>query len=186
MSEIFKAPDVPEPSGELNKVDDTFQAAQRMAFVGAGAGGCRIADAFYQIGYRRVFCINTTEKDMLDLQCPNRLILKTGQEGGAGKDPEKGRAAVEENFGTVVDKMRDFWGDQIDRIFICLGAGGGTGTGAAMPLIKAAQKYADTIGIEGGSENKIGVNMYDTDRTMIFIGSKDWYRCPVVATHYYR
>lgn len=45
-------------------VEDTFQGAIKMAFVGAGQGGGRIAQAFYDMGYRRVCAVNTTPQDL--------------------------------------------------------------------------------------------------------------------------
>lgn len=153
---IFDAPDIPESDLEaIKEVEDAFKSAEKVAIVGAGAGGCRVADAFWNLGYRRVLVLNTTDQDMAKLACPNRLILG-GDGGGAGKDPAKGKLAVERGMETVVDKMREVFGRTVDRIILCVGGGGGTGTGAAIPLIEAAKRFADSIGM-ADFEKKIGL-----------------------------
>lgn len=156
---IFDAPDIPEADAKGQaEIADTFTAAEKVAFIGAGAGGCRVADAFWKLGYRRVLALNTTDQDMAQLACPNRLII--GAASGAGKDPAKGKLAVEAEMGTVVDKMREVFGPA-KRILICCGGGGGTGTGAAIPLIEAAKRYADATGME----KKIGLIVTVPKRT---------------------
>jgi len=148
---LFDAPDIPDVDGEKNVIEDEFSGAQNFAFVGAGAGGCRIADAFWKQGYRRVVEINTTEQDMQSLACPNTLILPVG---GAAKEPKKGLEAIEGNSGKIIDKLREGLGDDVDRVLICAGSGGGTGTGSVIPLMRCVQKYLDGIGKD--SNKKVG------------------------------
>ena len=62
---------------------------------------------------------------------------------GAGMKPEIGRQAAEENYENIVDALKG-----ADIVFISAGLGGGTGTGAAPVVAKAAQEVgALTIGV---------------------------------------
>ena len=152
---LFDAPEIPEVAEEelAKVVDDTFESAIKFAIIGSGAGGCRLADAFYKRGYQRVFCINTTEQDMMNIQCPNKLIIDAG---GASKDPNKGKDAISSHKETLVDKFRESFGEEVERIIVCVGAGGGTGTGSALVLLDAAKKFLDTVGV-ADVEKKVGI-----------------------------
>ena len=61
-------------------------------------------------------------------------------DGGAGKDPAKAEKLFNGRKEDVLDFMRDSFGDDIDRIFVCAGAGGGSGAGMCEPLIHAAEE----------------------------------------------
>ena len=50
--------------------------------------------------------------------------------------------------------MRYSFGDDFDRVFICVGAGGGTGAGTLAPLVDTSKELQETIGIKN---NKVGV-----------------------------
>ena len=76
---------------------DKFEGAVQMAFVGAGQGGGRIAQSFFDMGYSRVCAVNTTEQDLKSLTIENKLVIGRGKRGGAGKDPEQGRLAAKES-----------------------------------------------------------------------------------------
>ena len=139
--------------------------AEHVAIVGAGAGGSRIADAFFALGYE-TFWVNTTDQDAgKGLQCPNKVIISSGEQlDGAAKDPEKGRRAFEVCSSDVIEAMNMHWHTP-DRILICVGAGGGTGSGAALPLIDAAKKYADLARMQGDISKKVGVIVSVPKRT---------------------
>jgi cell division GTPase FtsZ len=49
--------------------------------------------------------------------------------------------------------MRQSFGEDIERIIICAGAGGGTGSGSALPLYKLARYYLQQI----GAKDKVGM-----------------------------
>jgi len=154
MSDIFDIPDVSEAEEKEDRIlDEGFIPALKMSFVGAGAGGCRIADAFWRLGYRRVLCINTTEQDMDKIQCPNKLIIPVS---GAAKDPKKGEEALYKDIGLVVDKLRSSWGDEVDHAFIVVGAGGGTGTGSVRPLLQAIHQFRDAVRLSI-NKKKVGI-----------------------------
>ena len=74
---------------------DAKEVAVKFGIIGAGQGGNRLADTFYQIGYRRVCAINTTPQDFLGLSLPtDRQRVLEASEGGAGKDPDIGKKAL--------------------------------------------------------------------------------------------
>ena len=59
-------PDVEAPVVKHHEVQDAFNydVAFKMAFVGIGQGGGRIAETFYKQGYRRVVAINSAMEDL--------------------------------------------------------------------------------------------------------------------------
>lgn len=125
---------------------DAKNLAIKFGVIGTGQGGARLADIFYQIGYRRVCAINTTSQDFLGLTLPaaNQKVLQG--KGGAGKDPAKGWESLKNSQEDVLNLMRHSFGEDIERIMICVGAGGGTGSGSAIPLFKLAKYYLANLG----------------------------------------
>lgn len=132
---------------------DAKQLAIKFGIIGSGQGGSKLADTFYQIGYRRVCAVNTTAQDFLGLELPKKRQLVIESQGGAGKDPKKGELALKASKEDVLTTMRHSFGEDIERILICVGAGGGTGTGTAKGLIKLARYYLNNLGKDG----KVGV-----------------------------
>tara|TARA_Y100001938_G_scaffold71254_2_gene98796 strand:+ start:12098 stop:13240 length:1143 start_codon:yes stop_codon:yes gene_type:complete len=131
-------PKAPEPVQETNK--DECDVAFKFAFVGAGQGGSRIAEAFHRLGYRKLSAINTAQQDLNTINLDHKLCIG---EGGAGKNPEVAKSKFSEHKEDVIDFMRGVFGDDFDRIFICAGAGGGTGAGTSIPLIHAAKELCE-------------------------------------------
>ena len=142
----INVPDIPLPSAavEDKSIKDTFNGAFKFAFIGAGQGGSRIAQAFYQLGYRRVCAINTAEQDLATIQLPaaNKMCLGGG---GAGKDPNIAAKVYREKREDVLDFMKRSFGPEVDRIFVCISAGGGTGNGCAMELINTAHELSAAL-----------------------------------------
>ena len=148
---IVDLPDIPMPEGgeDSSIVKDECEGAFRFAFIGAGQGGSRIAESFWKLGYRRVCCVNTTSQDLAAIAIPdsNKLVMDIGT-GGAGKEPSKGAQAVKVHYEDVYDLMRRSFGREFDRIFVCIGAGGGTGSGACGSLIEIAHDMAQALKVE--------------------------------------
>lgn len=136
------------PASKPVVIDDTFdyETAFRMAFLGTGQGGCRIANTFWNIGYRRVALFNTTDQDFhedgINLQVP-RLCLGGG---GAGKDTARAKAQLSGREEEVWDLMIRAWGNGVDCALVCVSLGGGTGSGTAVELVKLARKYLEAKG----------------------------------------
>jgi cell division GTPase FtsZ len=140
-------------------VKDECDAGFKLAFVGAGQAGARIVESFYKLGYRRVCAVNTTSKDLVGIQIPeeNKLVLDIG-EGGAGKDATKGARAIDDYKEDVYDLMRRCFGKEYDRVIVCVGAGGGTGTGACTRLIEVCRESVQSLRIETpGGDPAVGV-----------------------------
>lgn len=159
---IVDVPDIPMPEEDVQineEVNDECKGAFRMAFVGTGQGGSRIAESFWKLGYRRVCCVNTTGQDLKGIDIPesNKLVMDIGS-GGAGKDPAKGEKAAKKYYEDVYDLMRRSFGKKFDRIVICVGAGGGTGSGSTSILIEIAHDIARSFRIEEeGGKTAVGV-----------------------------
>ena len=116
-------------------VDDAFDydVGARMAFVGAGQCGGRLARAFYNLGYRRVAVVNTTDQDFEDL--PQSMARHSLQTQGAAKDTEAAREAVRGREAEVSELIQRSLGDDLEQVFVCAGVGGGSGGGLAGPLV---------------------------------------------------
>ena len=81
-------PEIPIPAAAEKKevAKDECDVAFKFAFIGAGQGGSRIAEAFYNLGYRKLSAINTAQQDLNTIKLDNKLCIG---DGGAGKDPAK-------------------------------------------------------------------------------------------------
>ena len=113
--------------------------------IGVGGGGGNAVNHMYREGIHDVnFVVCNTDNQALD-ESPVPIKLQLGSEGlGAGNRPEKARAAAEES----IEQVKDMLNDGCRMAFITAGMGGGTGTGAA-PIIAKAAKDMDilTVGI---------------------------------------
>ena len=127
-----------------------FKVAFNIAFVGVGEAGGRIANTFYELGYRRVCAINGAEEIVELSEGIRKLHLQTG---GAGKDPERGANQVSRRDEEIFDLFTRTLGKSSDYIVVCAGLGGGTGGGAAPKVIEVARKYMEE---HGHSANRVG------------------------------
>lgn len=123
-------------------VADAGAKAEKVCFVGVGQAGCKIADAFWAKGYRRVLLLNTTEQDMAGLECPNRVIMQ-GAGHGAGKNRAVGKAAAEASREEILRAMFKAFGTDFERVVVCTSGGGGTGSGASPTVVQIARTYCD-------------------------------------------
>ena len=99
-------PDIPLPDDDPLEdavVDEFDDAAFNFAVVGVGQGGSRLAESFWNLGYRRVGVINTAQQDLSLIKMPESNKLLIG-DGGAGKNPD----AADEVFRTRYEDILDF------------------------------------------------------------------------------
>lgn len=145
-------PEIPMPVVEKKKEvkKDECDVAFKFAFIGAGQGGSRIAEAFYNLGYRKLAAINTAQQDLNTIKLDAKLCIG---DGGAGKDPAKAESLFNDKKEDVLDFVRDSFGEDIDRIFVCAGAGGGSGAGTCEPLIHTAREVQRIV---GSGTDKVG------------------------------
>ncbi|WP_219893835.1 cell division protein FtsZ [Aquisediminimonas profunda] len=125
MSIEFMAPEVDE-------------LRPRISVIGVGgAGGNAIANMIAAQVQGVDFIVANTDAQALNTSPAERRLqlgLKITQGLGAGSRPEIGRAAAEETIETVEKAL-----DGAHMCFIAAGMGGGTGTGAAPVIAKAAR-----------------------------------------------
>jgi cell division GTPase FtsZ len=140
-------------------VQNQNKGSTRYAWIGAGQCGGRLVKSFYDLGYRKVLAVNTTHNDLDLLNIPQsqKFLMDTG-ERGAGKDMKRGERAVQQNQQEILHLARKTFGTEVDRIMVCFGAGGGTGSGGVVGSIEIAKRYARYIGLENPNR-KVGVIM---------------------------
>ena len=141
-------PPPPQEKEEVKEIKDEVEVSFNFAFMGAGQGGSRVAEGFYKLGYRKIAVLNTAEQDLNTINLDNKLLIGSG---GAGKDPSQGEKAFSSRKEDVLDFMKYSFGEEVDRVFVCAGAGGGTGAGTVAPLVKTAQEYQESVGSKSKS-----------------------------------
>lgn len=173
-------PDIPMPEAqESSEIADTFSAGFKFAFVGAGQGGGRIAQTFHKIGYRRVCAVNSAEQDLATLNIPNKMCF--GSSGGAGKHPDVARAAFKERKEDILDFMKRSFGPGVDKVFVCAGAGGGTGAGTTIHLVDTAIELQKAMKVKNtkvgvivalpklAEGKRVAANAYNTLNDLLFL-----------------
>jgi cell division protein FtsZ len=119
----------------------------RIGVIGVGgAGGNAIANMMQADVQGVDFIVANTDAQALNNSTADRRIqlgLRITQGLGAGSRPEIGRAAAEETLDEIIAAL-----DGAHMCFIAAGMGGGTGTGAAPVIAKAARdKGILTVGV---------------------------------------
>lgn len=116
--------------------------------IGVGGGGSNAVNHMYKQGIKGVdFVVCNTDSQALDVS-PVPVKIQLGSsltEGrGAGSLPDVGKNAAIEN----INEIQDILAKNTKMVFVTAGMGGGTGTGAA-PVIARAARELDilTVGI---------------------------------------
>lgn len=129
------------------QIETEMEKAAVIKVIGVGGGGCNAVNRMVEAGLQGVdfIAVNT------DRQALNRCLAETKvQIGekltrglGAGANPEVGQRAAEETLDEITALI-----DGADMIFVTAGMGGGTGTGAAPIIAKAARDMGIlTVGV---------------------------------------
>ena len=126
-------------SSPVRTITDNFAAdpAFKLGIIGVGQCGNNIAQAFHRLGYRRVLLVNTAQTD-LDAIADQIAKLPIDKQG-AGKDPALGKAKVEAKSTQIRNGMLREFGEDFEKIVVCIGLGGGTGSGGGPEVIKLAK-----------------------------------------------
>lgn len=108
---------------------------------GVGGGGSNAVNHMYDLGIADVsFMVCNTDRQAL-YRSPVPIKVRLGEkltEGlGAGNNPERGREAALESLDEIVEVFKR---EGTKMVFITAGMGGGTGTGAAPVIAKAAKE----------------------------------------------
>ncbi|MCT8990605.1 cell division protein FtsZ [Chelativorans sp. SCAU2101] len=130
----------------LQKPDIT-ELKPRITVFGVGGGGGNAVNNMITAGLRGVeFVVANTDAQALTMSKAERLIQLGANvtEGlGAGSQPEVGQAAAEECIDEIMDHLSN-----THMCFVTAGMGGGTGTGAAPVVARAArEKGILTVGV---------------------------------------
>ncbi|MCR5773920.1 MAG: cell division protein FtsZ [Lachnospiraceae bacterium] len=118
---------------------DASEYACKIMVIGVGGAGNNALNRMVDVGIRGVelMAVNTDLKDLRSCKAPNYVQIgqKLTKGLGAGADPERGEKAAEESIDEIKGRIEGY-----DMVFITCGMGGGTGTGAAPVIARAAKE----------------------------------------------
>lgn len=121
---------------ELAELLDSVSA--RILVAGVGGAGNNAITRLMEVGVEgaETLALNTDAQDLYFCNSHHKLLLGKETCGGlgAGNNPDVGEAAAIESYEEIKDTVRG------DLVFITGGMGGGTGTGAAAHVAKAAKE----------------------------------------------
>ncbi|HTD65873.1 MAG TPA: cell division protein FtsZ, partial [Candidatus Limnocylindria bacterium] len=111
----------------------------RIKVFGIGGAGCNAVNHIARTPFEGVefVALNTDAAALRQLTVANKLVIgqKLTRGMGAGGDPERGRAAAEEDGSSLKALC-----EGVDVVFIAAGMGGGTGTGASPVVARMAKE----------------------------------------------
>ncbi|MBI1366744.1 MAG: cell division protein FtsZ [Alphaproteobacteria bacterium] len=128
-------------------VPELTELKPRICVIGVGGAGGNAVNNMIESSLEGVeFVVANTDAQALGLSKAQQRIqlgVKTTQGLGAGSLPDVGRAAAEESLDEILEQIGN-----AHMLFVTAGMGGGTGTGAA-PVIARAAKERDilTVGV---------------------------------------
>ena len=129
------------------KFEEQIESPAVIRVIGVGGGGCNAVNRMIESNIQGVsFIAVNTDKQVLNKSKAETKIQigeKLTQGLGAGGNPEVGQKSAEENIEEIEKVIQGS-----DMVFITAGMGGGTGTGAAPIIAKAARSSgALTVGV---------------------------------------
>lgn len=129
----------------LSSIMAPEKASSIIMVLGVGGAGGNAVNHMYDLGIKDVaFMVCNTDKQAL-ANSPIENKIQLGEGLGAGNDPKKGREAAIKSLDDIMVHLENIGAKMI---FITAGMGGGTGTGAAPVIAKAAKaKGLLTVGI---------------------------------------
>ena len=165
----------------------------RIVVIGVGGAGGNAVNNMIAAGLDGVeFIVANTDAQALALSRADRKVQLGGgitQGLGAGMRPEIGEQSAEESLDEILEHI-----DGAHMLFVAAGMGGGTGTGAAPVIARAARERGIlTVGIvtkpfqfEGSRRMKLaeqGIeNLYGSVDTMITIPNQNLFRVATEQT----
>ncbi|MDB5613374.1 MAG: ftsZ [Devosia sp.] len=128
-------------------IPDIQELKPRITVFGCGGAGGNAVNNMIESGLDGVdFVVANTDAQALALSKAQRIIqlgVNVTEGLGAGSHPEVGRAAAEESWDEINDHLSGS-----HMVFITAGMGGGTGTGAAPVIARAAREQGIlTVGV---------------------------------------
>ena len=168
-------------------IPDIHELKPRITVFGVGGAGGNAVNNMITAGLQGVdFVVANTDAQALTSSKAERIVqmgVQVTQGLGAGSAPEVGRAAAEE----VLDEIRDHLSG-VNMVFVTAGMGGGTGTGAAPVIAKAAREAGIlTVGVvtkpfhfEGQRRMRIAENgiteLHKSVDTLLIIPNQNLFR----------
>ncbi len=123
----------------MPKINQEIESFARIMVIGIGGSGKNAVNHMINSKVQGItfICMNTDTQDLHHSLAEKKIhIGKNLTKGlGAGMDPEVGKKAAEETKSEIQDVIKG-----ADMIFIACGMGGGTGTGAAPIVARAAKE----------------------------------------------
>lgn len=119
--------------------DEELLTNAKIKVIGVGGGGSNAINSMVEDRQDEVeyWVFNTDAAALAKSGCDNKFVLgRNVTKGlGAGGIPEVGRKAAEDSYGDIQKIVKG-----ADLVFLAVGEGGGTGTGAAPIVAKAAKE----------------------------------------------
>jgi len=103
--------------------------------IGLGQGGGRLAQSFGKGFDVPTVYMNLAGVDFTHLDTDKKNIL-VFEEGGTGRNPEFGEKMVRNRFGDLDKFLTRSSFDDSKYVLVCIGGGGGAGTGFMFPLLE--------------------------------------------------
>lgn len=134
---------------DIQKTDKLDSIGPRIAVVGVGGAGSNAVDNMIRSRLQGVSFLvcNTDAQALSQSLCPENqrvcLGMNVTQGLGAGSCPDNGRKAAEESIQEIMAHLKG-----VHMVFVTAGEGGGTGTGAAPVIARAAREAGIlTVGV---------------------------------------
>lgn len=125
--------------------NEDYDINAKIKVIGVGGGGSNAVNQLVRMDKDddslEYMVFNTDSQALSNSCCPNKYVLgRNVTKGlGAGGNPEVGKAAAEDSYNDIQLQVKG-----ADLVFIAAGEGGGTGTGAA-PVVARAAKEAGAL-----------------------------------------
>ncbi len=129
-------PDIPEP---LERVPDIIGGVPLIKVVGIGGGGSNAVSRMFKdkLPVVEYYAVNTDGQHLFRCDVAHRLSIGQNLTRGlgAGAQPDLGRQAAEESRPEIEAAL-----EGADMVFLAVGMGGGTGTGASPVVAQIAKE----------------------------------------------
>jgi cell division protein FtsZ len=134
----------PDSKDEQELEEFLKQSAPKVMIVGTGGSGNNTVNRMrdLEIAGAKFVSMNTDAQHLMSIKADKKLLLgkKKTRGLGAGSNPEVGEAAAEESEAEIREAIGN-----TDLVFITCGMGGGTGTGSASVIARAAKQQGALV-----------------------------------------
>jgi len=128
----------------LSRGDGEGFGRPKILVLGCGGAGNNTVDRLARIGLKSAttVAINTDRQHLREVEADRKILIggSLTRGNGAGGDPEIGRRAAKESLPALEELLRG-----ADMVFVTAGMGGGTGTGSAPVVARAAKEMGAIV-----------------------------------------